>query len=106
MNNSTESIRKNGYTRNEIAKLISEELSLTKVMKDAAKPWDGGYVIGGIVGNGDAFVVRDPNGIRPCYFYYNEDFMVAASERSTISTIFNLNPREIQELPPRTYSEC
>ena len=92
--------KKDGYTRNEIARLISEDLNLAKVMKDSAKLWDGGYVIGGIVGNGDAFVVRDPNGIRPCYFYYNEDFLVAASERSTISTVFNLHPREIQELPP------
>lgn len=92
--------KKEGYTRAEIVKLISEDLNLTKVMKNAAKVWDGGYVIGGIVGNGDAFVVRDPNGIRPCYYYHNDEYLVAASERSTISTIFSLDPYEIQELDP------
>jgi len=80
-------------------RLISEELNLTKIIKNAAKVWDGGYVIGGIVGNGDSFVLRDPNGIRPCYYYHNDEFLVAASERSTISTIFGLDPYEIQELP-------
>ena len=92
--------KKEGYTRAEIVSLISEDLNLTKVMKNAAKVWDGGYVIGGIVGNGDAFVVRDPNGIRPCYYYHNDEYLVAASERSTISTIFSLDPYEIQELDP------
>ncbi|WNJ16689.1 amidophosphoribosyltransferase [Pontibacter sp. G13] len=92
--------KKSGYTRNEITKLISSEMNLVKVLKNAAKPWDGGYVIGGIVGNGDAFVVRDPNGIRPCYYYHNDEFVVAASERSTISTVFNLRPFDIQELAP------
>lgn len=92
--------KKEGYTRAEIASLISEELSLTKVIKNAAKIWDGGYVMGGIVGNGDCFVLRDPNGIRPCYYYHNDEYMVAASERSTISTIFGLEPTEIEELLP------
>lgn len=93
-------LKKDGYTRNEIAKLISEELNLTKVIKNSAKAWDGGYVVGGIVGNGDAFVIRDPSGIRPCYYYHNEDFFVATSERSAISTVFNIHPRDIQELAP------
>ncbi|MDX1908476.1 MAG: amidophosphoribosyltransferase [Bacteroidia bacterium] len=92
--------KESGYTRQETAKLISTKLSVTKAIKNAAKVWDGGYVIGGIIGNGDAFVLRDPNGIRPCYFYYNDEFLVAASERSAISTIFNLDPAVISELPP------
>ncbi|MDX2249149.1 MAG: amidophosphoribosyltransferase [Bacteroidia bacterium] len=91
--------KKEGYTRNEIAHLIAEELNLTKILKNAASAWDGGYVIGGIIGNGDAFVVRDPNGIRPCYYFENDEFVVAASERAAISTIFNLQPAEIEELP-------
>lgn len=91
--------KKEGYTRNEIARLISEELNLNKILKNAASAWDGGYVIGGIIGNGDAFVVRDPNGIRPCFYYHNDEFVVAASERATISTIFNLQPHLIEELP-------
>ncbi|TAE46652.1 MAG: amidophosphoribosyltransferase, partial [Bacteroidetes bacterium] len=89
-----------GYTRNEIARLISEELNPIKVIRNAAKVWDGGYVIGGVVGNGDAFVLRDPNGIRPCYYYINDEVMVAASERAAISTIFHLHPDEIEELKP------
>ena len=92
--------KKDGYTRSEIAKLIAQELNLSKVIKNAAKPWDGGYVIGGIVGNGDTFIVRDPHGIRPCFYYHNDEFMVAASERAAISTIFNIKPGEISEVPP------
>lgn len=91
--------KKEGYTRNEITHLISEELNLIKVLKNAASAWDGGYVIGGIIGNGDAFVVRDPNGIRPCFYFANDEFVVAASERAAISTIFNLHPSDITELP-------
>jgi len=91
--------KKDGYTRAEIVKLVSEDLNLTKIMKNAAKVWDGGYVIGGVVGNGDAFVVRDPNAIRPCFYYHNDEYLVAASERSTISTVFGLDPYQINELP-------
>lgn len=92
--------KKEGYTRNEIAHLISEDLSISRILKHAAKIWDGGYVIGGIIGNGDAFVLRDPNGIRPCYYYHNDEFAVAASERSAICTVFNLRPADIHELQP------
>ncbi|MEL6670779.1 MAG: amidophosphoribosyltransferase [Bacteroidota bacterium] len=91
-------LKKEGYTRNETARLISEEMSMVKIMRSAAKAWDGGYVIGGMVGNGDAFIVRDPHGIRPCFYYHNDEFVVAASERSTISNVFNLRPAEINEL--------
>ncbi len=92
--------KKEGFSRAERAKHISEELSLVKMMRNAAKAWDGGYVIGGVVGNGDAFVVRDPNGIRPCYYHVCEDYVVAASERAAISVIFNAHPKDIPELPP------
>ncbi|MEO0470706.1 MAG: class II glutamine amidotransferase [Bacteroidota bacterium] len=95
-----EKFKKQGYTRNEIAELISADLNMPKIMRNVAKVWDGGYVIGGMVGNGDAFILRDPNGIRPCYYYSNDEFMVAASERSTISTVFNLRPQDISELEP------
>ncbi len=84
----------------QIANLISQELDMCKILERSAKVWDGGYVMGGLVGNGDVFIARDPSGIRPCYFYHNEDFFVAASERATISTVFNLQPEEIKELPP------
>ncbi|MDX2282557.1 MAG: amidophosphoribosyltransferase [Bacteroidia bacterium] len=89
-----------GFSRNEVVRLISEELNLTKVIRNAAKPWDGGYVIGGIVGNGDAFVLRDPAGIRPCHYYYDDEVMVAASERAAICSVFNLLPDQVSELPP------
>jgi len=92
--------KKEGYTRNEISRLIADEINLVKIMKNAAKPWDGGYVMGGILGNGDAFVVRDPNGIRPAYYYRNDEFVVVASERAAISTVFNLRPFDIKELEP------
>lgn len=84
----------------ELAKLIGESLDMADIFAKSAKPWDGGYVMGGIVGNGDAFIARDPNGIRPCYYYYDEEFFVAASERAAISTVFNLLPEQIHELPP------
>ncbi len=92
--------RKEGYTPAEVTRLIAEDLSPVKIMRNAANAWDGGYVIGGALGNGDSFVVRDPNGIRPCYYYANDEIFVAASERAAISTIFNLVPEEIQELDP------
>ncbi|GAB4419752.1 MAG: amidophosphoribosyltransferase [Bacteroidia bacterium] len=95
-----EKFKREGYTRAEIARLISQEINLVKVLKNAAKAWDGGYVIGGILGNGDAFVVRDPNGIRPCYYYANDEYVVAASERSAIATVFGLRPYDIRELEP------
>lgn len=93
-------LKKEGFDGKEKAQQISENLSLVKVMRNAAKAWDGGYVIGGVVGNGDAFVVRDPNGIRPCYYHITDEFVVAASERAAISAIFNAHPRDIPELAP------
>jgi amidophosphoribosyltransferase len=89
-----------GMAAVDIAKKIDEELDMCRIFQKSAKPWDGGYVMGGIVGNGDAFIARDPSGIRPCYYYYNDEFFVAASERATILTVFNLSPDEIHELPP------
>ncbi len=92
--------RQNGFSNNEIVQLIANELDIPSIMERAAQIWDGGYVIGGMVGNGDAFAARDPNGIRPCYYFQNEEFAVAASERAAISTVFDLNPEEIFELKP------
>lgn len=92
--------KKEGFNRSERAKHISEDLNLVRMMKNAAKAWDGGYVIGGVVGNGDAFVVRDPNGIRPCYYYKDDEIVVAASERVAISSIFDVHPNDIPELKP------
>ncbi len=84
----------------EIAGKISENLDIGKIFSNSAKAWDGGFVMGGIVGNGDAFIARDPNGIRPCFYYYNDEFLVAASERAAICTVFGIDSEEINELPP------
>lgn len=70
------------------------------VLKNAAIQFDGGYTIGGLVGNGSSFVMRDANGIRPAYYYANDEFIVAASERSSIRTTFNIGPGEVKELMP------
>jgi amidophosphoribosyltransferase len=93
-------LKKDGYSRREIADLLSEELDILKIFKASAKAWDGGFVMSGVIGNGDSFIARDPNGIRPCYYYYNDEFMVAASERAAISVVFGIDPGEILELDP------
>src|SRR5690606_9436421 len=68
--------------------------------KQATAHFDGGYVCGGLIGNGDSFVMRDPNGIRPGYFYRNDEIVVAASERPAIMTAFNVPFEEVQEITP------
>lgn len=77
-----------------------EQLDIVKVLRQAAQLFDGGYHVGGLVGNGDGFVMRDPNGIRPSYYYVNEDIVVAASERPALQTAFDLSFDEIKELGP------
>ncbi|ULQ55761.1 amidophosphoribosyltransferase [Flavihumibacter rivuli] len=75
-------------------------LDIANVLKRSAKLFDGGYHIGGLVGNGDSFVMRDAHGIRPSYYYVNEDVIVAASERAAIRTSFNVGENEVKELMP------
>ncbi len=79
-----------------------ENLDITKVLKKAIPLFDGGFHIGGILGNGDGFVIRDAHGIRPCYYYINDEVVVAASERAAIRTAFNLEENEVKELQPGT----
>lgn len=83
----------------EISREVSARLDMQRLLSEAAKAWDGGYVMGGVIGNGDVFVARDPHGIRPCYYYHNDEFLVVASERAAISVVFNVLPGDIQELP-------
>jgi amidophosphoribosyltransferase len=80
--------------------MIAKNLNLRNILEEASKYWDGGYVIAGLIGHGDAFVTRDPNGIRPAYYYQNEDFVVAASERSAIRTVFNVDKDQVKEILP------
>ena len=77
-------------------------LDISGILKKALPLFDGGFTVGGLVGNGDAFVFRDANGIRPAYYYINEDVVVAASERSAIRTVFNVGENEVLELMPGT----
>jgi amidophosphoribosyltransferase len=77
-----------------------ETLDIAKVLKRATSFFDGGFVFGGLTGNGNSFVMRDANGIRPCYYYINDDVIVAASERAAIRTTFNVGENEVQELMP------
>ena len=86
----------------QIPKIISDELDPIRILKASAKNWDGGYTIAGVIGNGDSFVMRDPNGIRPCFYLCDEEVVAFASERVALMTIFNKEASEIQELEPGT----
>ena len=72
-----------------IPSIISKELDPVRILKKSAANWDGGYAIAGLIGNGDSFVMRDPQGIRPCFYFYNEEVIAFASERVALMTIFN-----------------
>lgn len=84
----------------EISKMIANDLDVAKILTKSAKNWDGGYTIVGIMGHGDAFVMRDPAGIRPAYYFHNDEIVVAASERPALQTAFNIPVEEIREIKP------
>ncbi|MDG1743141.1 MAG: amidophosphoribosyltransferase [Polaribacter sp.] len=90
--------KKKGFNKKDASPFIEENLSIKKVLKRSSKNWDGGYAMAGLVGHGDAFVLRDPNGIRPTYFYEDEEVVVVASERPVIQTVFNVKIDDVQEL--------
>jgi amidophosphoribosyltransferase len=92
--------KKEGLNNVEITHKISENLDIAKILRRSAKNWDGGYAISGIVGNGDAFVLRDPSGIRPAYYYADDEIVVAASERPAIQTAFNIQFKNVKEIEP------
>jgi amidophosphoribosyltransferase len=87
-----------GFSKKNASPFIEEHLDLQNVLQRSSKNWDGGYAMAGLVGHGDAFVLRDPNGIRPTYFYEDEEVVVVASERPVIQTVFNVNIEDVQEL--------
>jgi amidophosphoribosyltransferase len=95
-----EKYKKEGYNHRQISDLIEENLDLATVLERASENWDGGYVIGGILGHGDAFIMRDPNGIRPASFYVDDEIIIAASERSVIQTVMNVPIDRIHEIAP------
>lgn len=89
-----------GFSNKEINDLIFKELDIQRLLKRASKRFDGGYVMAGMIGHGDAFVIRDPGGIRPAYYYHDDEVAVVASERPAIQTTFNLQFDQVKELKP------
>jgi amidophosphoribosyltransferase len=87
-------------TNQEVYNLISERIDIEKILKKASEDWDGGYAMSGLFGHGDAFVLRDPSGIRPAYFYEDDEICVVASERPVIQTAFNIKDEDVKELSP------
>ena len=85
-------------SKKEITDKIIKELDIEKILINSAKHWDGGYVMCGLLGHGDAFALRDPNGIRPAYYYHDEEIVVVASERPVIQTSFNVSSSQIKEI--------
>ena len=90
--------KRDEYSKKEISKVIAEELDIKHVLTNSAKHWDGGYVMCGMFGHGDAFVLRDPAGIRPAYYYADDEIIVATSERPVIQTAFNVSAESIKEI--------
>ena len=88
------------YNKREISNVIADEMDMKDVLINSSKHWDGGYVMSGIVGHGDAFVLRDPAGIRPAFYYADDEVVVATSERPVIQTAFNVPADSIKELKP------
>jgi len=92
--------KKQGLIKSEITDRIARDLDIQEMLVNSAEKWDGGYTITGMLGHGDAFVMRDPNGIRPAFYYFDDEVAVAASERPVIQTTFNLKAEEVKELKP------
>ena len=93
-------LKKEGHTKVEASPLIAEQLNVKKILKKSSKNWDGGYAMAGLLGHGDSFVLRDPAGIRPAYYYKDDEVVVVASERPVIQTVFNVGFEDVHELPP------
>ncbi len=92
--------KKEGHSNAEISALIAENLDVQAILKDASKKWDGGYAMAGLFGHGDAFVLRDPSGIRPVFYYSDDEIVVVTSERPVIQTAFNVPIEDVKELAP------
>ncbi|WP_028377017.1 amidophosphoribosyltransferase [Leeuwenhoekiella sp. MAR_2009_132] len=93
-------LKKEGFSKFEASPQIAERLNIAKILKKASRDWDGGYAMAGLLGHGDAFVLRDPSGIRPAYYYQDDEVVVVASERPVIQTVFNAKFEDVQELDP------
>ncbi|HNX56623.1 MAG TPA: amidophosphoribosyltransferase [Prolixibacteraceae bacterium] len=89
-----------GFSNRQISPLIEKDLDVQKVLENSSKDWDGGYAIAGMIGHGDAFVMRDPWGIRPAFYYYDDEIVVVASERPVIQTVMNVKVDDVNEIKP------
>ena len=89
-----------GYSNRDVYNQIADKLDITEILKRSSEDWDGGYAMAGLVGHGDAFVLRDPNGIRPAFWYEDDEICVVTSERPVIQTAFNVTADKIQEVKP------
>jgi len=92
--------REQGCSKKEASRLVEKNLDVASILRKSGKSWDGGYVMAGLIGHGDAFVIRDPYGIRPAYYYADEEVVVVASERPVIQTVFNTDTESVNEVPP------
>lgn len=92
--------KEKNYDNAQISLKIQEELNVASILYESTKKWDGGYAMVGIIGHGDAFVMRDPNGIRPAYYYADNEVVVAASERPVIQSVFNVPLEFVNEIQP------
>ncbi|XOV66843.1 MAG: amidophosphoribosyltransferase [Fluviicola sp.] len=95
-----DTLKPQGYSNQEVYAKIAENLDLERILKNASEDWDGGYAMAGLFGHGDAFVLRDPSGIRPAFWYEDSEVCVVASERPVIQTAFNLKYEDVNELKP------
>jgi len=93
-------LKKQGYSKVQASPIIAEKLNVASILKESSKKWDGGYAMAGLIGHGDAFVLRDPAGIRPAYYYKDDEVVVVASERPVIQTVFNVGFDDVVELDP------
>lgn len=93
-------LRDKGIAGEKILEMMNEKLNPVRIVSEAARDWDGGYSMAGAIGNGDAFVIRDANGIRPCYYLKNDEIIAVASERVALMTIFEAEAEEIKEVGP------
>jgi len=91
--------KRKGVPKADMPPMIEENLNIQKILKKSSKKWDGGYAIAGMLGHGDSFVMRDPHGIRPAYFYEDDEVVVVASERPAIQTVFDISYLDINEIP-------
>lgn len=89
-----------GYSNRELSDIIAQRLDIPRILSRSVKDFDGGYTMVGMIGHGDAFVLRDPNGIRPAWYYHDDEIVVAASERPAIQTTFNVPSEKIKEVLP------